>query len=152
MKKITDFTKLSKEEYSKLREAMVSALSKVAEDFGVTFKTGNVTHAEGFADMKVTISVASESGVTESRETLAFRQLAHLYDLKADDLGKTFKMGVNYMTIVGLNSRSERQPICLMDQDGKRYRAAADSVKRSLMLTSSIVAADKAKEKLNAAK
>lgn len=120
MKKITDFTKVGKDDFSVLRRKMEAALEAIATEHGFKVKAGNASVAPGFCDMKFTFSLVNENGIAENRETMAFNELAHLYGMKKEDLGKTFPYNGKTMKIIGLNTRSKNCVIC-SDDKGARY-------------------------------
>ena len=63
-----------------------------------------------------------------------FTRYASLFDLPADALGKQVRLGSRLFTITGLNTRAPKNPVMLKGDDGKSYKAPAESVKRGLVL------------------
>lgn len=118
--KITDFGKLSKADFTQLRKAIEAALKPVSDQFNVDFTAGGATYLEGTATIKLKLQVRG----AESMEALNFKQLAYIYDLLPEDLGKTFAADGKTFKIIGLNSRKQKNPI-IIESEGKQYNADA---------------------------
>lgn len=127
--KVTNFKDFGKDNFAAMRKEMMDALNKVGEQYGVQFKSGNISYSDTFFNVKITANVITEGGNVMSAEAETFKHLAHLYDLKAEHLFKTVKlMGSDYQ-IMGLNSRSARMPIILKEvSTGRGVKAAAESI------------------------
>ena len=106
----------------KLAEASAKALEAVASEYGVSvqYKSGNYSRTT--ASLKFDFSEVGEDGVVQTRESENFTKLAHIYGLKAEDLGATFEAGGRTYTIVGLNGRARKMPIQATRDDGKPFK------------------------------
>lgn len=106
----------------KLAEASAKALEAVASEYGVSvrYKSGN--YSSTTASLKFEFSDIGDDGVVQTRESEAFTQLAHVYGLKAEDLGATFESRGRTYTIVGLNGRARKMPIQATRDDGKSFK------------------------------
>lgn len=67
-----------------------------------------------------------------TREAQAYVELADLYGLPADGLGRKFTMGGHEYTVVGINDRARSMPVLAQRADGKRYKMPEDAVARAL--------------------
>lgn len=62
-----------------------------------------------------------------------WQQLASLYGLPADGLGKTIVLSGKLFTITGLNTRARKSPVLLTEKaTGKGYKAPIEIVNRAL--------------------
>jgi hypothetical protein len=115
-----------------LSDRIKAALQPLAESLGVTITMGGGKYEAGYYDPKLRVSVVGADGTIGSPEAAAFRQLAHLYGLKAEDLGKTFRAQGDTLTITGLRTRAAKRPIVARATSGKSYVFPAEDVKRLL--------------------
>ena len=119
---------------SKLRvmtKDMKDALAGFEKKYGVVVKIGNVSFCASNFTTKVSVAEIGCNGVAETREVTDFRLAAHLYDLKATDLGRSFKSGSRMFTVAGINLRAHKLPI-LATSGGKTFKFAAETVKARL--------------------
>lgn len=110
MNKITDFT-LDKQIFNLLRHDVENALKSVAEKYGIEITAGSISYTNEYCTMKITASVISESGEVLTKEKADFKKYAELFDLKPEDLGRTFKLNNSTFEIVGLKPSSRKFPI-----------------------------------------
>ena len=96
-------------------EAQV-ALDEVAARHGMTVKIGggSFNPEGGTFTPKVTFSEGDA-------ERKSFEQVAHLFNLTAQDYGRTFTYGGKEYTLVGLNTRAPRYPL-IVERGGKRFK------------------------------
>lgn len=131
MTRITDFTKLDKSEFKALRLDIDKALESLGKEYGLKFTGGNISYTPGDFTIKVTGAIVLEDGsIADGKAALTFTELAEMYGMKKTDLNKRFMFGKQEMRIVGLNQRKHKQPLMLMDNEGKRYCSSVESVKR----------------------
>jgi hypothetical protein len=105
-----------------LRDEMNAALQAVATKHGIQITAKNGTFSPTAFTLKFEAAVIGSSGVAETKEREAFKQLAELYSLKADWLDKSFNHGSDSYTIIGLNSRKHKRPVlCQQKANGKVY-------------------------------
>jgi hypothetical protein len=101
-------------------------IQKVLDDAkieGFSVKVGNATFGETSAVFKVGVATIGDNGVVQDRKSENFKQLAGLYGLKLEDLGKSFDWGHKSYTIIGLNPKSRRFPILAKrNDDGKVFK------------------------------
>jgi len=128
--KITDFTALKNADYNVVRAEIKAALAPLAEKYGVSFDAAGISVAPGFATFKLNLALTTE-GVKESRETLVFRQLAHLFGFEKTDLFKTFALGAKRYQIVGLKAGRSKGSI-VAASEGKSYLVPPEIVLKAL--------------------
>lgn len=109
-------------------------LQVLAEKHGLTVKWKGGTIDGPSVTMKMEFAETGEAGVIMSREAVDFQRYAVRYDLDPDDLGAAFMASMGRVVIVGLKPRATKMPILVETEDGKRYKMAAEAVKRGLDL------------------
>lgn len=140
MKKITDFTTLGRVGYDELYAEMMKALGPVGDKFGITFKPKTARHASDYSNITVTAMVVTKDGQIITPEMHNFKELAQLYGMKPEDLGRKFMMNGACFKIVGLKTKSRTMPIlCERTADGKRFKVGAETV-ASLLKTNPVAA------------
>jgi len=118
------------------RDKIQAVLSTLSEELGCQIKVGNATFDRNGSNctFKVECATISSDGIAETKEVSAFRDLAALYGLSADDLGKPFVDAGERFVISGLAQKSRRFPILAKrEKDGKGFKFAADNVKLALL-------------------
>lgn len=113
---------MNRETCKKLREQINAALKKLGEEIGMSIAvSGNASFSDTYVTFKVTAcEVNATTGVVQTPEASAYRQLSHYDGLPACTLGWTFtSMGKTY-EIVGYNSKASKSPI-IARHDGKNY-------------------------------
>ena len=86
---------------------------------------------DGDSVLTVKLELQTEGGM--SREAQTFTIQAGLYGLKPSDLGKHFRMDGREFSLEGSSPRASQRPLVVRDvRTGKRYRAAAEVVRRAL--------------------
>ena len=104
-----------------------AAIDPILERHG--FKRGKTSRAYGeYFQIKVQATPVG----ADTPEASNWKQLASLYGLPEDALGKEISLGGQTMKIVGLNTRARRTPVMLEASNGKSYKAPAESVQRAL--------------------
>lgn len=127
----TKITKFDRETARLIGDRVVAALGPLGKELGVVMKRGGGTFGEHTFTMKLEIGVVGDDGTVASRTAEAFKQLAPLYGLSVDDLGKTFRSGGDVYTITGLATRRTKRPLLASrGRSGKEYCFAVEDVKR----------------------
>ena len=117
-----------------LGNAVENALQKVAQEFGVSIKRKGGSYSSTNYVIKLEASIIGSGGVILSREAEEFKRYCGLYNLEADDLGKTFTSedGTSYK-ISGLSTRSGKYPILAENlSNGKTFKLPERMVQRGL--------------------
>lgn len=116
------------------RDKLQAALDTLSKDLGCQIKVGNATFARTGSNctFKVEFAALGEDGTAETKEVLAFRELAVMYGLSPDDIGKIFVNAGQEFTICGLAPKARRFPILAKRADGKSYKFPVDMVKLAL--------------------
>lgn len=92
--------------------------------------------AGGSVTFKVTLTEPQPSGkVAEPQEVRDFKQQAHLFGLKSDDLGRTFVSRGETFMVTGLLARCYKNPIAATRSDGKKFKFPAEDVQIALART-----------------
>ena len=96
----------------RLGEAMLEAVKKIEGEYGVKFERKGGSFSDTNYTMKIEASVVSKDGIVLSKEAGEFKRYCSMYNLEAEDLGKTFtdSTGTEWK-IKGLSSRSNKYPI-----------------------------------------
>lgn len=133
MKTITDFTQLSKPEFTAIREAVTKALESVGKEFGVRIQAGNISYEPTKMNLKL-VFTAIDATTGEVKLPFAdnFKQLALVYGFKSEDLGKSFRTGGQSFTLEGIDTRKRAKPVIAKGQNGKLYAFTIEDVKRLL--------------------
>ena len=120
------------------RDFVIAQLENALADFevasGVKGAIQSIRYDEGFANIRIKVSVIGDDGEVFSEEAEAFNKYAVLFDLQSDWLGKTFKStrGREFK-ITGLKPGNRKYPVIATAlDDGKSYKFPAASV-RDLM-------------------
>lgn len=116
------------------RRKIQAALDTLSEELGCQIKVGRASFARDGSNctFKVECATLSDNGTAETKEVSAFRELASMYGLSPDDLGKTFVNGGQEFTVCGLATKARRFPILAKGANGKSYKFPADAVKLAL--------------------
>ena len=117
-----------------LNELFEKAEKKAERELKVRFSIGSISFGSDNASVKVSVSDVVVSGRGENKqvevktkEAMDFKRYAPMFDLEADDFGKTFNMRGKEYKIVGLKPRSKKYPV-LAEADGKVYKVPVDMV------------------------
>ena len=115
-----------------LGEVAETAVREALAEYGVTVKRRGTTYQPLEATLKFKIAVTSPTGETQVERT--FKELANLFDLREDDLGKTFQSGGKTFKVVGLLPNRPKRPVLCEDaaRAGKQFVFTAEGVKRAL--------------------
>ncbi len=124
---------LTKESVRLLRDS----LDKFLSDFEtVTGFKATVGHGRFSADsvvFKVELGRVGADGQANTQAADAFRQLAGLYGLQADDLGRQFRLRGEQFVITGASHRSRKYPILARSvSTGRGWKFPPDAVRRAL--------------------
>ena len=100
---------------------------------GLRVRVGNARFTDTTADFKLELAVDrpaphTDGTVRESKEARAFRVLAPVYGLRADQLGATLAYDGTIFRIVGLRANAPKRPIILEAASGRRVVAPPELV------------------------
>jgi hypothetical protein len=115
-------TKFDKAFFAAFRADLDAALAQVAVKHGITLKAGRIGYTETSFKVAVEATATSTDGTPTGKDAESFKALAEFYGLSPSDLGRTFQSRSGTHTIVGLNSRLQKNSIITETPDGKRYR------------------------------
>ncbi len=116
-----------------LRNDLEAALKAVEDTHGITLEMGNMRFSASTCRFTVNAGIGSqnseEKGLAKKAE---FTRDCWMYDLKAEDFGKTFLWGRSQQpyVICGLNHRGKKYNVCATNTKGEEYRFAAEDVQR----------------------
>jgi hypothetical protein len=117
----------------KLGERALEALKVLADAEGLVVVARGGTIGDSFAVLKFEFIAPGSTGQRETEEIEAFRQLAGLYGLKPEDLGREVVLKDGVFKLAGINPRAERQPFVIARvSDGRKFRCRADVVVKQL--------------------
>lgn len=111
-----------------VRERIDAALADLGAELGLDISAGSGSFDAGFYRVKVTCAVKHDDGTVETPEATAFKRLATLYGLKADDLGREFTSRGKTFKVTGLKTRAKKYPVLATDSEGKTYKFPAARV------------------------
>jgi hypothetical protein len=119
---------MNREKAKILGEEVKVALEQIANKHSLhlAFRGGSFDPMTGFYRPSVEFQEVTESGQPQKHVT-AFKTYAGLYNLQADDLGKSFTVRGHKYTIVGLDPKKRTRPV-IVEKDGKDYVMSADEV------------------------
>lgn len=115
MKKITKFDPAT---CKLVAERIEKTLADLGVELGVAFRVRGGSFTDGNYHAKLEVAVQAADGSAITRESEEFKKYAHLYDLKAEDLGRTFDARGEKLTIVGLRARAQKYPILVRKTNG----------------------------------
>jgi len=123
----------NRENLKLMREEINQALAAITEKYGVTTEIGNIRYSTNSFHTKLTVTVGAVNGQPTDKPNLDFTTHCFIYGMVPSDLGKTFigNQGVSYK-LVGLKPNNHKYPFIGERQDGKRFKFAADAVRRGL--------------------
>ena len=117
---------------NEIHRAMFQALSPVAEQYGVTIRRAGGRFEPLSATLKFALETTTDNG--ETQEARDFKEMAHLYDLQPDWLGKTVTCRRGKATIIGLCPRRSKFPVLLRLDGGKQLLFTVDGIRRQFGL------------------
>jgi hypothetical protein len=115
-----------------LHRRLQETLDQFAKEMGLKAIVGSSTFTPYNICFKVEMAVVTKQGEALTREAENFFHQASFYGLAPEDLGKTFRYGHCNYKVVGLNARSRTAPILVVDENGKRFKFRADTLKTLL--------------------
>lgn len=108
-------------------------LNKLGDELGVKFSYKGGTYGDTNLTMKIEVATVSSDGVINSREAESFKQLAHFYGLKEEDLNAPIMVRGEKYIITGLKARSGKFPILVKrERDGQGFKLPVESVVKAL--------------------
>lgn len=128
--KITQF---KKETVSSLAQEINEALKAIAQKYQIEIKTNGGNFDPERATLKLELQTITDSGIAITKEASAFKQLATVLNLKAEDLFKEFTINNEKYIFMGYATRSSRfSMICKKVSNQKQYGLPLESVVKSL--------------------
>ena len=116
-----------------LRADLEMALAGIAAKHGIKIDLGKMGFSAHNVKVSLEAAVIGEGGIVLDRAAIDFKQLASLYSLEADDLGKEFTFQGTQFRITGLNTRAEKMPVQgVQISTGKEYKFPVRSILRAL--------------------
>lgn len=128
-------TKMDRATFARIADRIATTLEPLSQELGVVIKRGRGTYdsENGLGTLKIEIGLTTADGVVVTKEARDFRQLAVLYELKPDDLGRTFELRGEKYQLVGLKARATKMPFLVKKLgDGKVYKMTEIGVKAGL--------------------
>lgn len=111
------------------------AVQDALTEFGVNVKLKGGSFMHNNYTFKMEVATVAADGTVVNREISDFKQLAALYGLKSEDLGRRFRPAGSHKiyTITGLKVKSRRFPILGKDENGKEFKFPTEVVKTTLI-------------------
>ena len=110
------------------------ALKAVADRHGmkVVRKSCRYSDTELPVAFKLVGTVTDDSGTEVDPEAKAFTDMAKLFGLKPEYLGRSFMSRGRSFTVTGLKPRNRKYPVMAKTADGRGFKFPADVVERAL--------------------
>jgi len=125
-------TELNKDNCRIIGGAIENALKSIEKQFGVSIRRKSWSFTVNHLTLKLECSIV-KNGKAISKEAEDFKHYACLYELAADDLGKTFNFQGQSWVITGLKSKSHKYPILASKGDGHTFKFPANIVKANIV-------------------
>lgn len=119
----------------KLMDECEEALRPIAEKYGLTLdQKGRTYRRDALPVMfQLLVTEKDEDGNALSAMAKDFQNMAPLFGLEPDDLGKEFTRAGKTFRITGLKPRSRKYPVLAENvKTGKTYKFPAETVKEAL--------------------
>lgn len=128
---------MTKSKADQIAREVRDALELIAAKHGLSFSRGGGTFSDSeFRIANIKFNKPASHGLnvkkTTAKEERDFKFYAPSHGIPADALGASFVEGRKTMTIVGWCTRKPKNPVQLVDSEGKSYKAPASWVKRNL--------------------
>lgn len=94
---------------NRLGEEIAAAVQPLAEKYGIAIHRRGGSFGETSFTAKVECTIKTESGIG-GRDADAFKQLARLFGMEPDDLGKEFALGRRRFVVAGCMSAPNARP------------------------------------------
>ncbi len=130
---------MNRETAKQLMDELNKVLPEIGKKLNVSLSLGRTTFNSNTAKIKIEAASITTDGEVLSKEIVAFKQYAHHYGLKPEDLGKTFTSYQGTYTICGLAERSHKFPILAKNSKGKVFKFPAVTVSGYLHQTSNAI-------------
>jgi hypothetical protein len=114
-----------------VRDRITQVLGPLGEELGLRLALGTGTFSSNSATFLMSASTLDDDGVPQTNERKTFKESAHLYGLKATDLGRQFRMGLHKFSISGLKPRTAA-PILATRDDGIVFTFNRDTINELL--------------------
>lgn len=115
-----------------IRKKLEAHLKTIEKDLGVCFSIGNISFSDALATIKV-VAAEEVDGVVETKASLAFKRYCYCWDMRKEDLGKTFTFGSDEFRVSGGRPRARKFPIIATNtKTGKGTCFPASTVKTLL--------------------
>ena len=105
-------------------ERLDAALAGLCEEFGVSVTRGTTRFSTTSLEVGYTFAIGNDQ--VESGDRAEFAMHARVFDLSADDYGRTFSTPRGRFTLVGLKPRNRKYPVIGLDARGRRYKFPTD--------------------------
>ena len=118
--------KMAKETLKAFRTDFKTAVAELEKKYGVVVDIGNILYSENSFTTKMTVTNGTSA---EDAEKAAFDAnvwaVAH-YGLNASDYGREFATPRGVFKLVGIKTKSRKNPFVVRDVNGKQYVCAPD--------------------------
>jgi hypothetical protein len=120
---------ITKEIVKAMRDDINAALAAVSKKYNVTLKAGNASYEAHLVKFKLEWLANSADGKAVDKQAVALQKYGYMYGITPNMAGKTFKVGGNVYTLVGLQPTRTKRPIIGSRTDGKRFIFGTDVIK-----------------------
>ena len=125
---------MDRAKYNAIRADLVAlkwVFADLEKKHGVKVDLGHATIYPSNVVFKLEVCDVATDGTVMTPEADAFKVNAHLFGLKSEDLGRSFRVGLKTYVVKGLRPRAYAKPI-ICEQGGKEYIFPAETVKAML--------------------
>jgi hypothetical protein len=102
--------KMNKATTERIRARAAALLEPLETEFGVKVAAKRGSYGTGHCALTFEFAEVTD-GITQTREAEAFKTLAGMYGLKADDLGRKFVYNGDTFKLVGISPQSRKYPL-----------------------------------------
>lgn len=124
---------MDKKTAQELSRAVQDALAPLGLDRGLVVRVAGGRFDATCLTIKVELAERSGDGLVLGADAVAFQQLARLFGLQPEDLGREFTDSGGTFRVIGLRPRSPRFPVICRDMGTlKNLKMPAERVARAL--------------------
>lgn len=132
MAKVQKVTQFNRATCRAIAEVAERAVQQALEPYGLKVRVGGGTFDFGSYTMKVEAAVVQSDGFVLTKEVGDFKALATVYGFEEADLGRTFTDAGHTWKVVGLKPTSDKFPVLVEREDGRRFKFPTARVLRGL--------------------
>jgi len=115
-----------------IRDRVLSELSSLGEDLGISFSLGRSTYDSKHVELKLNCATIEEDGTVNTIEAREFIRYQQVHGINPDRLGTVFILRNRRYTLMGYKPKNRKFPIIAETNMGSRYKLPLESVRAAL--------------------